>query len=71
MDTRLRQARDLELAAASNLRSCQNLLRVANEVDSQGQDGDALLIRENAYWQAQEATYCYSEARKLRLDTKE
>jgi hypothetical protein len=43
----------------------QCLLAEANELDALGRDGDAMLMRENAYWLAQEATESFLQARKV------
>lgn len=40
-------------------------LTQANKLEDLGRDGDAMLLRENAYWLAQEATESFAQARKV------
>lgn len=55
-----------EAKAAEHLKTAHHELRCANELDAVDHDGDAYLTRENAYWEAQEATHCYGVAKDFR-----
>lgn len=55
-----------------------NELRAANDLEAAERDGDAYLVRENAYWHGCDATYFFRRAYQVRdkvvtsqLDTSE